>query len=138
DDRLTEFGRDRPFVDLSAHLGVTGGNPLGLADAVVDRLDRLDVDLGPQLETVEAGEDPIAPAPVGVEHELLVGDTTYTYERVDLPLGLEDERQRLAADRQSNDVLRQLALQERLGVGPAHANLVADHRVFLRAALMRR
>ena len=85
----------------------------------------LELDLGAQEEAAQAGHHGVAVAPVDIEHEALPVGAGHPQQGRQLAVGFEQQRVGGRPDGQRGHVLAQLALQVRLGVGPAHGQHVA-------------
>ena len=112
-----------------AHPRPTGGHATRLVlvgrSRRLRRLDR-DLRLHTDLETAQPCSERLTEPGVGVEHESVVGVAGDLGERVDFAGGVEHERPARLADGERSDVLRDLRLQVRLGIGALDDDLVAS------------
>ena len=82
------------------------------------------VGIDADLEAVDAGEQCLTEAGIGVEHEHLVVGAAKPRQRIDLPGRVEHQRPAGCTDRQVADFLRDLRLQVALGIGTRHRHRV--------------
>ena len=87
---------------------------------------QLDVDLGPQLEPLQPGDQPPPPPGIGVEPKASSARPRSTRSQAStLPWGWSTNDAGRVADRQRGHVLAELALEEGRGVGPGDRDDVA-------------
>ncbi len=121
-----------PGLDLVAHPWPPGRDPCEL---VLDRRGRharaleRGVGVDADLEAIQSLHQRLAEAGVSVEDELVVRGVPDPGERVDLAARIEDERPPGGGDREVAEVLRDLGLEVRLGVGSAHRHAIAGRVV---------
>jgi hypothetical protein len=99
-----------------------GGLGAGAAQGDDPPVDGVDVGLGPEQEPSQAGDERLAVPAVDVEDDLVVGRPDEARPRVDLARWLQHERPPHLAGGEVGDVVAELALQVRDGIGAGHAH----------------